>query len=1331
MLTADSAQTTGTKWATPVTTTAATDPIYDAKGDLVVGTGADASARLAIGSNGQVLTADSTQPTGARWTTPTSPPGGDVSSDPIFDAKGDIAVGTGPDTSAKLPIGSDGQVLTADSAQTTGAKWSTPVTVASDAIFDAKGDLVVGTGADASSRLAVGSNGQVLTADSAQATGTKWATPATPSIATDPIYDAKGDLPVGTGADASAKVTVGANGTALVADSAQTAGVKWAAPAPATHASSHQNGGSDEIATATPLANVIPKAGSDGRLARGFIPTALVGSDAIFDAKGDLAVGTGADTSARLAVGVNGQVLTADNTQSTGVSWATPSTAVGTALPGQQYVIYKDAGAYKVLRRSAGTFVGTSYTDGGAALAAISSDAGLGTNTEVLVSSIGGLIPMTTVPDLFANRTAWLKVIGENRIGSGFQLSDTARSMFTVTQGTTGNTVYHNYGHFENLTIDANYTAMTTPGAFAVFGWGAVDGTRHKYVGWQHWRMKGLNFINGTPPNDPDNKTSMPIMNWWIGFSTQVDNPQEDTRILIEDIRIEDINGDDPRGPAMGHGLVHMVAGLGTDNVNGINGTNVWIDNWTIRHIRYVQGTITDSTSYGGNAFQITQRAVGGSKCIIEDVYTRGTGDISASISTSGGLVIRDYTFEDSNGLAIQWEQEAGEPGLHEVSIENLTSINKARTASQKVLHLAGDPDPDESQPSQHGTVRIRNLRYLEMNPTWKNTNHTVIHADAFFGTCYIDGLTLSFQNLDSTTGSNFTCFEVNTGISSAAPLNRVPRFYVKNMKLLVRGAKPSGGGLTFPLFSDKVSPRFFMGIDGVDVDFVNMGTPLLANRLRIFSHSIDSLGSQVSGYLRNVRFNQIVGVTKPCGDFWDSAATIDGRWDADIATWDWSKVSAGGGVTSDGTVPSAGDTVVVNGRTYTFQSTVTAADDILIPSTLGTSLKNALGALVNLRNAINNDIGRSTDELQTWTASGSGDTLQLSSNGRTNGQVLYISSAGASGLTVGNTYYVVNANSGAGTVQLSTTAGGSPIDIPSNGTVVTGVAGYGAGTTVNADVRAEVFPGNERATAVLTSDGTNVSDGDTVTVGSTVYTFKTSLTSTAYQVKIGATAADSLTNLFHAINSGPGQLSTYSKLTLQHPNVFAAPSTSTTLTIYAKTNGAAANSIATTETSSHLSWGASTMQNGGWSRARYKSLALVAKTPGVAGNSITLTESSSHLTVSGATLTGGDFYPVVFSGSVPNGLNGMYSATSAYTILPGIDKVYADATSAPFTVTLPDAVSNAGLVLKVKRTNSTANAVTVAAAGTDTIDGAGSYLPAANETLTVRSDGTGTWRVE
>lgn len=43
------------------------------------------------------------------------------------------------------------------------------------------------------------------------------------------------------------------------------------------------------------------------------------------DAKGDLVAGTGADTFAKLTVGANDTVLTADSTAATGLKWATPS----------------------------------------------------------------------------------------------------------------------------------------------------------------------------------------------------------------------------------------------------------------------------------------------------------------------------------------------------------------------------------------------------------------------------------------------------------------------------------------------------------------------------------------------------------------------------------------------------------------------------------------------------------------------------------------------------------------------------------------------------------------------------------------------------------------------------------------------------------------------------------------------------------------------------------------------------------------------------------------------------------------------------------------------
>jgi len=56
-----------------------------------------------------------------------------------------------------------------------GTSGTVTVTNSMATAIDAKGDLVVGTGADTFSKLTVGANGTILTADSAEATGLKWA----------------------------------------------------------------------------------------------------------------------------------------------------------------------------------------------------------------------------------------------------------------------------------------------------------------------------------------------------------------------------------------------------------------------------------------------------------------------------------------------------------------------------------------------------------------------------------------------------------------------------------------------------------------------------------------------------------------------------------------------------------------------------------------------------------------------------------------------------------------------------------------------------------------------------------------------------------------------------------------------------------------------------------------------------------------------------------------------------------------------------------------------------------------------------------------------------
>jgi hypothetical protein len=133
---------------------------------------------------------------------------------------------------------------------------------------------------------------------------------------------------------------------------------------------------------------------------------------------------------------------------------------------------------------------------------------------------------------------------------------------------------------------------------------------------------------------------------------------------------------------------------------------------------------------------------------------------------------------------------------------------------------------------------------------------------------------------------------------------------------------------------------------------------------------------------------------------------------------------------------------------------------------------------------------------------------------------------------------------------------------------ILTGSSAYGSGT--------------------LTSDATAPSNGDTVTIGSVTYTFKTALTTSPaavpYEVLIGVSAAVALDNLKSAINATAGAGTTYGTGTTAHPDVTATTNTDTTQVVEAKTPGIIAD-IATTETSSHLSWGSATLTGGKFSR--------------------------------------------------------------------------------------------------------------------------------------------------
>lgn len=122
---------------------------------------------------------------------------------------------------------------------------------------------------------------------------------------------------------------------------------------------------------------------------------------------------------------------------------------------------------------------------------------------------------------------------------------------------------------------------------------------------------------------------------------------------------------------------------------------------------------------------------------------------------------------------------------------------------------------------------------------------------------------------------------------------------------------------------------------------------------------------------------------------------------------------------------------------------------------------------------------------------------------------------------------------------------------------------------------------GGVRAKGVLTSTAAP-SDTNTVTIGTTVYTFKTTLTAstTAFEVLIGASEATSLNNLAAAINLGAGAGTLYGSLTTVHPEVTAVSDGVHTLTVTSKLNSNAHDTLATTETHAFGSWGAADLVN-------------------------------------------------------------------------------------------------------------------------------------------------------
>jgi hypothetical protein len=250
-------------------------------------------------------------------------------------------------TSAATAISSAATATTSAAQAATSA--SSASTSASSAATSAASALTSATSAAASATTAAASVATIATSASQAATSaTSAATSATAAATSATSAAASATTASNSAATATTSASQAATSASSAATSASSAATSAAssltsqssaATSQSSAATSASSAATSQTAAATSASSASTSASSaatsatssatSAALAASIVAGAIQGT--LFDAKGDLLVGTADDAVSRLAVGANGYLLTADSAETTGVKWA----AAPVSLPSQ------------------------------------------------------------------------------------------------------------------------------------------------------------------------------------------------------------------------------------------------------------------------------------------------------------------------------------------------------------------------------------------------------------------------------------------------------------------------------------------------------------------------------------------------------------------------------------------------------------------------------------------------------------------------------------------------------------------------------------------------------------------------------------------------------------------------------------------------------------------------------------------------------------------------------------------------------------------------------------------------------------------------------------